>query len=431
MLSSRTRTLAYACIIQSRNLAVLALLIALLEREQYSTSDSSANTDEYTFEESDFKKEETSEESESEDCISGKPDLTIQGRLDSVSKVLEQPKTLHSEGTTKMAEVDQWLSATFDAPQSPATTFNGALQKYAFESPTAKVSQVQTAHASTNRPEQALAPRFPKSKATEIVALQTTKRLTRSSSSRSPLVATPKVGTVKQEITKTVSVSPSPSAKKRKRPSSSYAPPSKYAHLGNNLVDCLASNLICVFIGVNPGLRTATAGHAYAHPSNLFWKLLHSSGCTPRRCAPEEDRDLPRLYALGNTNIVTRATKDASELSKAEMDAGVAVLEEKVARHRPESVCIVGKSIWESIWRVRHGKNIKKDEFKYGWQDERMGVVTEGEDVWEGARIFVGTTTSGLAATMRPAEKEAVWRVLGEFVERRRAERAAEAVVEA
>jgi len=199
--------------------------------------------------------------------------------------------------------------------------------------------------------------------------------------------------------------------------------------LGNKLVDSLAPNLICVFIGVNPGLRTATAGHAYAHPSNLFWKLLHSSGCTPRRCAPEEDRDLPRLYALGHTNIVTRATKDASELSKAEMDTGVEVLEQKVALHRPESVCIVGKSIWESIWRVRHGRNIKKDEFKYGWQDERMGVVRDGKNAWEGARIFVATSTSGLAATMRPAEKEAVWGGLGEFVERRRAERAAEAVV--
>ncbi|MCJ1245858.1 hypothetical protein MMC30_003062 [Trapelia coarctata] len=330
-----------------------------------------------------------------------------------------------------MAQVDQWPSATSDAPQSPASTFNGALEKYAFGSPTAMASQVKTAQASTESVEQALTPRVSKRKATQVVAIQTTKRVTRSSSSRSPLPATPTLITVKKEAAETVSVSPSLSSQKRKRPSSSYAPPSKYAHLDNKLVDSLAPNLICVFIGVNPGIRTATAGHAYAHPSNLFWKLLHSSGCTPRRCAPAEDRDLPRLYALGHTNIVTRATKDASELSKEEMDAGVAVLEQKCALHRPESVCIVGKSIWESIWRVRHGKNIKKDEFKYGWQDERMGVVRDGEEAWEGARIFVATSTSGLAATMRPAEKEAVWRVLGEFIERRRAERAAEAVVEA
>lgn len=215
--------------------------------------------------------------------------------------------------------------------------------------------------------------------------------------------------------------------KKRKRASSAHATSSKYAHLPNRLTDTLLPGLICVFIGVNPGLKTASSGHAYAHPSNLFWKLLYSSGCTPRLCKPCEDRDLPRLYALGNTNIVSRATKDASELSKAEMDEGVAVLEEKTARWRPEAVCVVGKGIWESIWRVRHGRSIKKEEFRYGWQDdcERMGRVKakEGQAGWGGAWVFVATTTSGLAAGMRPDEKEEIWKILGEWVAEKRKER--------
>ncbi|KAL8919102.1 MAG: hypothetical protein Q9208_006986 [Pyrenodesmia sp. 3 TL-2023] len=213
--------------------------------------------------------------------------------------------------------------------------------------------------------------------------------------------------------------------KKVKRTSSGYAPPSKYAHVINKLTDSLAPNLICVFIGVNPGIRTATTGHAYNHPSNLFWKLLHKSGCTPRLCRAEEDGDMPRLFDLGLTNIVRRPTKDAGELSKAEMDAGVAELEAKIALDRPEAVAIVGKGIWESLWRVRHGSNIKKEQFKYGWQDdsERMGVVRTDEDQWPGARVFVTTTTSGLAAGMRPHEKEEVWRGLGEWVKDRRQQR--------
>ena len=124
---------------------------------------------------------------------------------------------------------------------------------------------------------------------------------------------------------------------------------------------------------------------------------------------------------------MSRATKDGGELSKEEMDAGVAILEEKCRKWRPESVCVVGKSIWESVWRVRHGRKIGKEEFRYGWQDEgeRMGVVKgeEEEERWEGARMFVATTTSGLAAGMRPHEKEAVWKGLGEWVEKRRKER--------
>lgn len=220
----------------------------------------------------------------------------------------------------------------------------------------------------------------------------------------------------------------STSPKKKSRSPSCYAPPSTYAHLPE-LADILEPNLICVFVGLNPGIQTATSGHAYAHPSNLFWKLLHSSGCTSRRCSPQEDRDLPRLFSMGNTNIVARPTRNGAELSKAEMDASVHILEDKIKEYKPEAVCLVGKGIWESIWRVRHGRKIKKEEFKYGWQDEEenMGGAEEGE--WKGSRVFVTTSTSGLAATLLPAEKERIWREFGVWVERRRKERA-EAQVE-
>lgn len=219
---------------------------------------------------------------------------------------------------------------------------------------------------------------------------------------------------------------------KRKRTASKYAPPSKYAHLPK-LQDVLAPNLICLFIGNNPGIRTATSGHAYAHPSNLFWKLLHSSGCTDRRCRPEEDVDLPQLYMMGNTNIVERPTKDASELSKAEMTAGTSVLDEKIKHFKPEAVCIVGKSIWEAIWRYRHGKNPTKDDFHYGWQaeQENMGRADKDDELaadgtpWQGAKVFVASSTSGLAASLRPHEKEAIWKPFGEWVKTRRAERIA------
>jgi len=105
------------------------------------------------------------------------------------------------------------------------------------------------------------------------------------------------------------------------------------------------------------------------------------------------------------------------------MDASVQVLEEKIRVFRPEVVCIVGKSIWESIWRFRHGRKIKKEEFSYGWQTdrERMGrVKAEGEEGWDGARVFVATTTSGLAATMGQTEKEKIWGELGAWVKERR-----------
>lgn len=112
-------------------------------------------------------------------------------------------------------------------------------------------------------------------------------------------------------------------------------------------------------------------------------------------------------------------------LSRAEMDAGVPILEGKVAAKKPEAVCLVGKSIWEAVWRVRKGRGIRKEEFRYGWQDvgENMGRC-EG---WKGARVFVATTTSGLAAGMSIQEKRAVWDELGSWVVKRREESKQEA----
>lgn len=206
----------------------------------------------------------------------------------------------------------------------------------------------------------------------------------------------------------------------KRRRQSRYAPPSKYAHLPL-LLDILEPGLITVFVGTNPGIRTATAGHAYAHPSNLFWKLLHSSGCTDIRLLPANDVDLPKWYAMGNTNIVERPSKDAAELSKSEMAAGTPVLEEKFRKYRPESVCIVGKGIWEAIWRWRYKREIRKDEFKWGWQDdkERMGK----DDDWNGAAVYVTSSTSGLSASLKPTEKEAIWKPFGEWVKKRRRDR--------
>ena len=142
---------------------------------------------------------------------------------------------------------------------------------------------------------------------------------------------------------------------------------------------------------------------------------------------------LPRLYDMGNTNLVSRPTKDAAELSKQEQIDSTPVLDAKIAKFRPESVCIVGKSIWEMIWTYRYGKKPTKEQFKYGWQDEKhnMGLLkVDGEeetedDDWEGARVFVATSTSGLSGHLKYHEKEAIWKPFGEFVQKRREERKA------
>ncbi|KAG6207567.1 hypothetical protein E4U50_003753 [Claviceps purpurea] len=301
-----------------------------------------------------------------------------------------------------------------DQAHRPPATFKGLLQLDAF-----------TYHSSQSTSSSSSPRRNP------VRAASTVLTVSRSAASKKPSTSRPQKRPAHSTTTTTTSSpSSSPTPKKRKtsrtRPPSGYAPPSQYAHLPL-LPDALAPNLLILFIGLNPGISTALTGHAYAHPTNLFWKLLHTSGITPRRCHAHEDAHMPALYRLGLTNIVSRPTRNGSELSKAEMDNGVAILEEKAARWRPECVCVVGKSIWESIWRVRHGKGVRRHEFRYGWQDEgeNMGIVEEGQgqegEPWGGARVFVAPSTSGLAATLAPKEKERLWGELGSWVKGRRA----------
>lgn len=223
------------------------------------------------------------------------------------------------------------------------------------------------------------------------------------------------------------------SSDKKPRRSKGYAPPCTYDHLPA-LPDTIIPNLICLFVGLNPGIQTATKGHPYAHPSNLYWGLLYSSGLTPdRRLAPAEYVTLPERYALGNTNIVGRATRDGAELSKEEMVAGARVLDDKVRRWRPKAVCLVGKSIWEAVWKWKYGRALKPKEFRYGFQDAQHNMGRSGglggggggwgSEGWGGARVFVASSTSGLAASLSLKEKEEIWAQLGAWVNGRREER--------
>ncbi|KAK6333397.1 hypothetical protein TWF718_011210 [Orbilia javanica] len=207
-----------------------------------------------------------------------------------------------------------------------------------------------------------------------------------------------------------------------KKKSSSYAPPSKYAHL-KGVPDQLGDNMLCMLIGLNPGIATSQAGHCYANPSNLFWRMLHQGGLTTRQCRPQEDVILPAEFNLGTTNIVGRPTASQAELSLEEMDEGVADLERKCRRYRPESVCLIGKAIWESVFRAKHGRKMAKTEFKFGWQNAKENMGVDKKNGYPGARIFVVVSTSGLAAGYSLEYKLQLWKELGAWINKRRTER--------
>ena len=108
-----------------------------------------------------------------------------------------------------------------------------------------------------------------------------------------------------------------------------------------------------LFCGINPSLYSAATGWHFARPGNRFWPALHLSGFTPRRLAPAEQHLLPG-YGLGITNLVARATAQASELDAAELRVGGERLLALVTERQPRILAIAGVTAYRTAFGHPH-----------------------------------------------------------------------------
>jgi double-stranded uracil-DNA glycosylase len=146
-----------------------------------------------------------------------------------------------------------------------------------------------------------------------------------------------------------------------------------------------------LFVGINPGLRSAALGHHFAGYSNRFWKLLGDAGFVPEGFGFERDAELPQ-FGLGITNLVARPTPGVSDLQRGDFARGRRRLKAAIARWHPPIVALVGVTVYRELFELRSGT------VKLGEQAARL----------HGARLFVLPNPSGRNAhhpyaTMRRA----------------------------
>ncbi|BFV58704.1 G/U mismatch-specific DNA glycosylase [Kitasatospora sp. CMC57] len=122
---------------------------------------------------------------------------------------------------------------------------------------------------------------------------------------------------------------------------------------GRTVPDVVAPGLRVLFCGINPGLWSGATGQHFARPGNRFWPALHRSGFTPRQLRPDEQRELLR-YGLGITNVVTRTTAKADELTAEEYRVGGQALVERVERLRPGALAVLGIGAYRTAFGQRH-----------------------------------------------------------------------------
>ena len=106
-----------------------------------------------------------------------------------------------------------------------------------------------------------------------------------------------------------------------------------------------------LFVGINPGLRSALVGHHFAGPSNRFWKLLYESQLVTEPLTAEEDRRLPE-WKLGLTNIIGRSSRSSDTLAAEEYRRGVVSLTKKIRWYRPRIVAFLGVTIYRMVFGV-------------------------------------------------------------------------------
>lgn len=160
------------------------------------------------------------------------------------------------------------------------------------------------------------------------------------------------------------------------------------------LKDRIRPGLHVLFVGINPGVRSAITGHHFAGYSNRFWKLLSDSRLVPQGLTYEDDERLPD-WNLGITNLIARPSPGIADLRPVEYIEGWKVLDRKIRRYRPAVVAFVGVTLYRAVLTQLDGALPART---------RLNAVGPQPTRIHGARIFVLPNPSGRNANFTYAE---------------------------
>jgi len=145
------------------------------------------------------------------------------------------------------------------------------------------------------------------------------------------------------------------------------------------LRDCIEPGVVVLFVGINPGLRSAQTGHHFAGYSNRFWKLLHQSKLVSEPLRSDEDWRLPE-WKLGLTNVIGRPSAGIDVLKPRDYEVGLKRLLAKARRYRPSVVALLGVTIYRMLFPEARARRVR-----LGLQPERFA----------GACVYVLPNPSG------------------------------------
>lgn len=154
---------------------------------------------------------------------------------------------------------------------------------------------------------------------------------------------------------------------------------------GATVPDLVGDGCRLLFVGINPGLWTAATQTHFCHPSNRFYPALRHAGLIDFEIdhdtgMTDQQRSALTERGIGITNLVAEATARASELSRAQLQAGGTRLRQIVADIVPAVVAVAGVTAFRDAFGERGAVQ--------GRQTEDMGP----------AQLWVVPNPSGLNA---------------------------------
>ena len=155
-----------------------------------------------------------------------------------------------------------------------------------------------------------------------------------------------------------------------------------------------------LFVGINPGRRSAAAHAHFANPRNDFWRLVHESGMMPELLGPDRQREALD-HGIGITNAALRTTPGSGDLRAVDFVGAAERLEQLALTLRPRTIAFVGKEAYRGAFGERPS---------LGLQERRLGD----------ARLFVLPSTSPANATVPYAERLAWFRALAALIDTQR-----------
>ena len=134
-----------------------------------------------------------------------------------------------------------------------------------------------------------------------------------------------------------------------------------------------AGMLRLLIVGINPSPWTAAVNAPFARPGNRFWASLARAGITEyevdaSRGLSRRDERMLAERGIGITNLVSRPTARASELTPVELRAGGADLMERVKILRPRAIAILGVTAFRVAFSApKAGTGYHPSDTMPGW----------------------------------------------------------------